>query len=101
VEFTLGSRDGAPLSDTDIAWLAVHVRRSRTSGGAGATSTPCSYHVATKTYRCRVATPPMGAGGVETYVTVFEGPNRFMEGQHVVAPTVDASVTNPFVVRFK
>ena len=101
VEFTLGTRDGAPLSDTDVAWLRVHVRSSRTSGGAGGTSTPCSYHPATKTYRCRVATPPMSAGGVETYVTVFEGPTRFMEGQQVVAPTVDASVSNPFVVRFR
>ncbi len=100
VEFTLGSRDGAPLSDTDIAWLTVHVRSSRTPGGADARS-PCSYHPGTKTYRCRVATPPVSAGGVETYVTVFEGPNRFIEGQHVVAPTVDASVSNPFVVRFR
>ena len=45
--------------------------------------------------------PPVSAGGVETYVTVFEGPNRFIEGQHVVAPTVNASVSNPFVVRFR
>ena len=101
VEFTLGTRDGAPLSATDITWLTVHVRSSRTPGGADASSTPCSYHPATKTYRCRVATPPTSAGGVETYMTVFEGPNRFMEGQHVAAPTLDPSVTNPFVVRFK
>ena len=71
------------------------------SVSADASSTPCSYHPATKTYRCRVATPPTSAGGVETYMTVFEGPNRFMEGQHVAAPTLDPSVTNPFVVRFK
>ena len=83
-------QDDEPLGNAfDITWLTVHVRSSRTPGGADASSTPCSYHPATKTYRCRVATPPTSAGGVETYMTVFEGPNRFMEGQHVAAPTVE------------
>jgi hypothetical protein len=101
VEFTLGSSDGAPLADTDIAGLTVHVRSSSAPGAARFASTPCRFHVATGTFRCRVAAPTTtAAGGAQTYLTVVEYPNSSGRRDVTVAPTVDASMSNPFVVRF-
>jgi hypothetical protein len=102
VEFTLGSPEGAPLAVADVAGLTVHVRSSSIPAAAKFSSAPCAYHFDTDTYTCRVAMPPTtAAGGAQTYLTIVEYPSGSGRQTVTVAPSLDPSVTNPFVVRFR